>query len=144
MFDFYYQNLRRIIEEEEERRREEDQRRKAQEEMNPQLPQQNVDLKTLFINNLHSDTTEVNLQKKFSIFNITGCKIPRNQQGAIHHGFINFSNEDDARRALKSMNGTLIDGKRIDGSVLEVKIQQNQSSAQIPQLSEISSIIIRN
>ncbi|KAA6361125.1 MAG: hypothetical protein EZS28_043348, partial [Streblomastix strix] len=37
-----------------------------------------------------------------------------------------------------------MDGKVIDGSVLEVKIQQNQSSAQIPQLSEISSIIIRN
>ncbi|KAA6389318.1 MAG: hypothetical protein EZS28_015157, partial [Streblomastix strix] len=90
--------------------------------------------------------TEDYLQSVFNEFNSVGCNIPKNQQlGKQIYGLINFSNQNDAQRALDQMNGKSIDGYKVEIDY----IQQFQRSISAHQLrhsndltgDEVSTIV---
>ncbi|KAA6386506.1 MAG: hypothetical protein EZS28_017969 [Streblomastix strix] len=79
------------------------------------VPTSNADKKTLFINNLSPNTTDVSLKHIFLAFNAIFAKIPPYQDPELPiHGFVNFADEQDSRRAMEQIEGKEIDGYKVE------------------------------
>lgn len=46
----------------------------------------------------------------FADFNPVKCTVPKKQSGRSRFGFVDFANENDASRALRSFKGKVING----------------------------------
>ncbi|VVB16647.1 unnamed protein product [Arabis nemorensis] len=70
----------------------------------------------LFVSRLSAYTTDQSLRQLFSPFGqITEARLIRDQQTQRPKGFgfITFKSEDDAHKALKALNGKIVDGRLI-------------------------------
>ena len=69
----------------------------------------------VFIKNLDKSIDTKNLKDIFSVFgNILSCKVPMDPNGDSKcHGFIQFENEEDANKAIKKVNGMLVENKKV-------------------------------
>ncbi|XP_010260084.1 PREDICTED: cold-inducible RNA-binding protein-like [Nelumbo nucifera] len=70
----------------------------------------------LFVSRLSSYTTDKELKKLFSSFGIVKearlVKDPRTQRPK-GFGFVTYESENEAQKALKAMNGRMVDGRLI-------------------------------
>ncbi|RKP26373.1 hypothetical protein SYNPS1DRAFT_5733, partial [Syncephalis pseudoplumigaleata] len=113
----------------------------------------NTSTSTLFIKNLNFDTTEATLREVFAPVGqlrkvtIRKKKDPKHpgQFLSMGFGFVEFAGEDTAGRALKSLQGFVV-----DGHALQLKISSQSSAAgevsasTMPKASTGTKLIIRN
>lgn len=87
--------------------------------------------KTIYIGNLSFSTTEEVLMNEFSKFGQVNSAriIMDNQSGRSKgFGFVEMIQEDEAAKAISSLNGKKIDGRIIRVSYAETKISPTDSS----------------
>eukprot|EP00003_Mantamonas_plastica_P007727 TRINITY_DN1656_c0_g3_i1.p2 TRINITY_DN1656_c0_g3~~TRINITY_DN1656_c0_g3_i1.p2 ORF type:complete len:234 (-),score=99.90 TRINITY_DN1656_c0_g3_i1:663-1364(-) len=91
--------------------------------------QQEQEVSTLFVKNLHFDTTEQDLEDAFAaVVPVRSCSIAKKtaKNGATlsaGYGFIEFSSRDKAEKALR-----LLQGYNLDGHAIELKFANRGSS----------------
>ncbi|RKP05986.1 hypothetical protein THASP1DRAFT_19051, partial [Thamnocephalis sphaerospora] len=103
---------------------------------------------TLFMKNLNFNTTEATLREVFApvgqLRNVTirKKKDPKNrgQWLSMGFGFVEFAEEDAASRAMKSLQGFVV-----DGHALQLKVAQKEGSSDAPKVKAGSTkLIVRN
>lgn len=85
-------------------------------------------MKRIYAGNLSFSTTEENLENEFGKFgNVLSVRIIKDFNGASKgFGFIEMEDED-AEKAIKNMNGKILDGRKIRVSVAENREQKKRS-----------------
>ena len=71
---------------------------------------------SLYVGNLHPDCNDAVLFKKFSIIGkVSSVKVCRDAQTSksLGYAYVNFSNEEDAKKAMDKMNYDLLYGRNI-------------------------------
>ncbi|KAM5188878.1 putative RNA-binding protein 19 isoform 3-T6 [Callospermophilus lateralis] len=108
---------------------------------------------TLFIKNLNFSTTEETLQQVFSkVGAVRSCSVSRkkNKAGALlsmGFGFVEYRKPEQAQRALKQLQGHIVDGHKVEVRISERATKPALTSArkkQLPRKQTSSKILVRN
>ncbi|KAM4856298.1 putative RNA-binding protein 19 isoform X2 [Urocitellus parryii] len=108
---------------------------------------------TLFIKNLNFSTTEETLQQVFSkVGAVRSCSISRkkNKAGALlsmGFGFVEYRKPEQAQRALKQLQGHIVDGHKVEVRISERATKPALTSVrkkQLPRKQTSSKILVRN
>ncbi|XP_033692850.1 probable RNA-binding protein 19 isoform X2 [Tursiops truncatus] len=108
---------------------------------------------TLFIKNLHFDTTEETLKGVFSKVGVVkSCSISKkkNKAGALlsmGFGFVEYRKPEQAQKALKQLQGHVVDGHKLEVRISERATKPALTSArrkQEPRKQTTSKILVRN
>ncbi|XP_045700155.1 probable RNA-binding protein 19 isoform X2 [Phyllostomus hastatus] len=108
---------------------------------------------TLFIKNLNFDTTEETLKGVFSKAGaVKSCSISRkkNKAGALlsmGFGFVEYRKPEQAQKALKQLQGHVVDGHTLEVRISERATKPALTSArkkQVPRKQTTSKILVRN
>ncbi|XP_027628925.1 probable RNA-binding protein 19 [Tupaia chinensis] len=108
---------------------------------------------TLFIKNLNFDTAEETLRKVFSkVGMVKSCSISRkkNKAGALlsmGFGFVEYKKPEQAQKALKQLQGHVVDGHKLEVRISERATKPAITSARKKQVSRkqtTSKILVRN
>ncbi|XP_053525741.1 probable RNA-binding protein 19 isoform X3 [Artibeus jamaicensis] len=108
---------------------------------------------TLFIKNLNFDTTEETLRGVFSkVGAVKSCSISRkkNKAGALlsmGFGFVEYRKPEQAQKALKQLQGHVVDDHKVEVRISERATQPALTSArkkQVPRKQTTSKILVRN
>ncbi|KAI3448122.1 hypothetical protein Pfo_004787 [Paulownia fortunei] len=69
----------------------------------------------IFIKNLDKEIDHKALHETFSSFgNILSCKVATNSSGqSMGYGFVQYASEESAQKAIKKLNGMLLNGKQV-------------------------------
>ncbi len=81
-------------------------------------------MKRIYIGNLNFKTTEENLSEKFSQFGkVESVEIIKDKNSGLSKGFgfIEMNDDKEAEKAIFSLNGKDIDGRKVRISVAEEK-----------------------
>lgn len=81
-------------------------------------------MKRIYIGNLNFKTTEENLSEKFSQFGkVESVEIIKDKNSGLSKGFgfIEMNDDKEAEKAIFSLNGKDIDGRKVRVSVAEEK-----------------------
>ena len=110
------------------------------------------DEKTVFVKNLNFKTTEIQLKEIFEqIANVRAVRIPikkgpQNDSSEKHlsmgYGFVEFSSNEDAKKAIKLLNGKLVQGHMIDLKLSAKSIVQQKVGDK--SLRKNTKIMVRN
>ncbi|TKC45658.1 hypothetical protein EI555_003334 [Monodon monoceros] len=108
---------------------------------------------TLFIKNLHFDTTEETLKGVFSKVGVVkSCSISKkkNKAGALlsmGFGFVEYRKPEQAQKALRQLQGHVVDGHKLEVRISERATKPALTSArkkQVPRKQTTSKILVRN
>ncbi|XP_046496592.1 probable RNA-binding protein 19 [Equus quagga] len=108
---------------------------------------------TLFIKNLNFDTTEETLKGVFSkVGTVKSCSISRkkNKAGALlsmGFGFVEYRKPEQAQKALKQLQGHVVDSHKLEVRISERATKPALTSArkkQVPRKQTTSKILVRN
>ncbi|XP_070255718.1 probable RNA-binding protein 19 [Myotis yumanensis] len=108
---------------------------------------------TLFIKNLNFDTTEETLKGVFSkVGAVKSCSISRkkNKAGALlsmGFGFVEYRKPEQAQKALKQLQGHVVDDHKLEVRISERATKPALTSArkkQVPRKQTTSKILVRN
>uniref|UniRef100_A0A8C9C5G6 RNA binding motif protein 19 n=1 Tax=Phocoena sinus TaxID=42100 RepID=A0A8C9C5G6_PHOSS len=108
---------------------------------------------TLFIKNLHFDTTEETLKGVFSkVGMVKSCSISKkkNKAGALlsmGFGFVEYRKPEQAQKALRQLQGHVVDGHKLEVRISERATKPALTSArkkQVPRKQTTSKILVRN
>ncbi|XP_077016036.1 putative RNA-binding protein 19 [Tamandua tetradactyla] len=108
---------------------------------------------TLFIKNLNFETTEETLQEVFSkVGMVKSCSVSKkkNKAGALlsmGFGFVEYKKPEQAQKALKQLQGHVVDGHKLEVRISERAIRPAMTSArkkQVPRKQTTSKILVRN
>nr|XP_012324437.1 probable RNA-binding protein 19 isoform X2 [Aotus nancymaae] len=108
---------------------------------------------TLFIKNLNFDTTEEKLKEVFSkVGTVKSCSISKkkNKAGALlsmGFGFVEYRKPEQAQKALKQLQGHIVDGHKLEVRISERATKPAVTSArkkQVPRKQTTSKILVRN
>ncbi|XP_037672907.1 probable RNA-binding protein 19 [Choloepus didactylus] len=108
---------------------------------------------TLFIKNLNFDTTEETLKEVFSkVGMVKSCSVSKkkNKAGALlsmGFGFVEYKKPEQAQKALKQLQGHVVDGHKLEVRISERAIRPAMTSArkkQVPRKQTTSKILVRN
>ncbi|XP_055405474.1 probable RNA-binding protein 19 isoform X2 [Bubalus kerabau] len=108
---------------------------------------------TLFIKNLNFDTTEETLKGVFSKVGVVkSCSISKkkNKAGALlsmGFGFVEYRKPEQAQKALKQLQGHVVDGHKLEVRISERATKPALTSArkkQAPRKQTTSKILVRN
>uniref|UniRef100_A0A2K5J7Z3 Probable RNA-binding protein 19 n=2 Tax=Colobus angolensis palliatus TaxID=336983 RepID=A0A2K5J7Z3_COLAP len=108
---------------------------------------------TLFIKNLNFDTTEEKLKEVFSkVGTVKSCSISKkkNKTGALlsmGFGFVEYRKPEQAQKALKQLQGHVVDGHKLEVRISERATKPAVTSArkkQVPRKQTTSKILVRN
>ncbi|XP_012324437.2 probable RNA-binding protein 19 [Aotus nancymaae] len=108
---------------------------------------------TLFIKNLNFDTTEEKLKEVFSkVGTVKSCSISKkkNKAGALlsmGFGFVEYRKPEQAQKALKQLQGHIMDGHKLEVRISERATKPAVTSArkkQVPRKQTTSKILVRN
>lgn len=81
-------------------------------------------MKRIYIGNLNFKTTEENLSEKFSQFGkVDSVEIIKDKTSGLSKGFgfVEMSDDKEAEKAILSLNGKELDGRKVRVSVAEEK-----------------------
>ncbi|XP_068419298.1 probable RNA-binding protein 19 isoform X3 [Eschrichtius robustus] len=108
---------------------------------------------TLFIKNLHFDTTEETLKGVFSKVGVVKrCSISKKKNKAgvllsMGFGFVEYRKPEQAQKALKQLQGHVMDGHKLEVRISERATKPALTSArqkQVPRKQTTSKILVRN
>ncbi|XP_040475829.1 probable RNA-binding protein 19 isoform X4 [Ursus maritimus] len=108
---------------------------------------------TLFIKNLNFNTTEETLKGVFSkVGTVRSCSISKkkNKAGAMlsmGFGFVEYRKPEQAQKALKQLQGHVVDGHKLEVRISERATKPALTSArkkQVPRKQTTSKILVRN
>ncbi|KAM9055183.1 putative RNA-binding protein 19 isoform 1-T2 [Megaptera novaeangliae] len=108
---------------------------------------------TLFIKNLHLDTTEETLKGVFSKVGVVKrCSISKKKNKAgmllsMGFGFVEYRKPEQAQKALKQLQGHVMDGHKLEVRISERATKPALTSArkkQVPRKQTTSKILVRN
>ncbi|XP_043757659.1 probable RNA-binding protein 19 [Cervus elaphus] len=108
---------------------------------------------TLFIKNLNFDTTEETLKGVFSkVGAVKSCSISKkkNKAGALlsmGFGFVEYRKPEQAQKALKQLQGHVMDGHKLEVRISERATKPALTSTrkkQVPRKQTTSKILVRN
>ncbi|XP_046312462.1 probable RNA-binding protein 19 isoform X1 [Marmota monax] len=108
---------------------------------------------TLFIKNLNFSTTEETLQQVFSkVGAVRSCSVSRKKNKAgvllsMGFGFVEYRKPEQAQRALKQLQGHIVDGHKVEVRISERATKPALNSArkkQLPRKQTSSKILVRN
>ncbi|XP_077895206.1 putative RNA-binding protein 19 isoform X1 [Ictidomys tridecemlineatus] len=108
---------------------------------------------TLFIKNLNFSTTEETLQQVFSkVGAVRSCSVSRKKNKAgvllsMGFGFVEYRKPEQAQRALKQLQGHIVDGHKVEVRISERATKPALTSArkkQLPRKQTSSKILVRN
>ncbi|XP_010597254.2 probable RNA-binding protein 19 isoform X2 [Loxodonta africana] len=108
---------------------------------------------TLFIKNLNFDTTEATLKEVFSkVGMVKSCSISRkkNKAGALlsmGFGFVEYRKPEHAQKALRQLQGHVVDGHKLELRISERAIKPATTSTrkkQVARKQTTSKILVRN
>ncbi|XP_054449904.1 probable RNA-binding protein 19 [Pteronotus mesoamericanus] len=108
---------------------------------------------TLFIKNLNFDTTEETLKGVFSKVGVVkSCSISRKKNKAgvllsMGFGFVEYRKPEQAQKALKQLQGHIVDNHKLEVRISERATKPALTSArkkQVPRKQTTSKILVRN
>ncbi|KAM8817018.1 putative RNA-binding protein 19 [Rhynchonycteris naso] len=108
---------------------------------------------TLFIKNLNFDTTEETLKGVFSKVGVVkSCTISKKKNKAgellsMGFGFVEYRKPEQAQKALKQLQGQVVDGHKLEVRISERATRPALTSArkkQVPRKQTTSKILVRN
>ncbi|XP_055260316.1 probable RNA-binding protein 19 [Moschus berezovskii] len=125
----------------------------AEEEEEEEEEEESLPGCTLFIKNLNFDTTEETLKGVFSkVGAVKSCSISKkkNKAGALlsmGFGFVEYRKPEQAQKALKQLQGHVVDGHKLEVRISERATKPALTSArkkQAPRKQTTSKILVRN
>lgn len=84
-------------------------------------------MKRIYIGNLNFKTTDENLREKFSQFGkVDSVEIIKDKTSGLSKGFgfVEMSDDKEAEKAIFSLNGKELDGRKVRVSVAEEKTKR--------------------
>ncbi|XP_016058588.1 PREDICTED: probable RNA-binding protein 19 [Miniopterus natalensis] len=108
---------------------------------------------TLFIKNLNFDTTEETLRAVFSrVGAVKSCSVSRKKSKAgvllsMGFGFVEYRKPEQAQKALKQLQGHVVDDHKLEVRISERATKPAPTSArkkQVPRKQTTSKILVRN
>ncbi|KAJ1697744.1 hypothetical protein LUZ63_006256 [Rhynchospora breviuscula] len=99
----------------------------------------------LFVKNLDKSITNLLLHKTFAPYGaVLSCKVATDPTGQSKgYGFVQFDSVESAKNAIKSLNGTLLDGKRIFVGPFVAK-EDRESSSSPPGSNKFNNVFVKN
>jgi cold-inducible RNA-binding protein len=82
--------------------------------------------KRLYVGNLSFDTTEESLMQAFAAWGPTSVTLPMDGSRPKGFGFLEISEDDQAKQAIAAMNGKELDGREL--TVNEARPREERSS----------------